>query len=143
MTRWCCPTVAGVVLAGAFAASAAEVDAPARPAPKEEFHLFLAFPVPLESLAGPAPFTLDPARPESFVRLAGDPDSVVTLGGPALSGEPRLRFAVEVNEVALKILAPDPTVDAKDTRGRSGADWKPIDAMGRPYQLRLGARLIW
>ena len=28
-------------------------------------------------------------------------------------------------------------------RGRSGGDWKPIDATGRPYQLRFGARLIW
>jgi hypothetical protein len=94
-------------------------------------------------MAAPTALVLAPVRMESLIRLPGDPDSVVTLGGTALSGEPRLRLAVEVNEVALKVLAPDPTIDAKDAKGRPSADWKPIDATGRPYQLRLGARLIW
>jgi hypothetical protein len=107
----------------------------------------------------PARFQLFPAPPaisqqktfldleglsrESLVRLAGDSDSVFTLGGPAPSGQPRLRLAVEVNEALLKVLAPDPAVDKNDSRGRIGGDWKPIDSAGRPYQLRLGARLIW
>lgn len=100
----------------------------------------------------PAPPAIDKQKPsidldalagESLVRLAGDSDSVFTLGGPAPSGQPRLRLAVEVNEALLKVLAPDPAVDRNDPRGRIGGDWKPIDAAGRPYQLRLGARLIW
>ena len=86
---------------------------------------------------------LDALAGESLVRLAGDSDSVFTLGGPAPSGQPRLRLAVEVNEALLKVLPPDPAVSPTDTRGRIGGDWKPIDSYGRPYQLRLGARLIW
>ena len=43
----------------------------------------------------------------------------------------------------LKALAPDPTIEPNDPKGRAGGDWKPIDARGRPYQLRFGARLIW
>ena len=82
-------------------------------------------------------------RAESLVRLPGDADSVFTLGGPGPSGEPRFRLAVEVNEATLKLLAPDPKVEANDTRPRSGGDWKPIDSAGRPYQLRFGARIIW
>ena len=82
-------------------------------------------------------------KAESLVRLPGDPDSVFTLGGPGPSGEPRVRLAVEVNEATLKLLAPDPKVEASDTRPRSGGDWKPIDSAGRPYQLRFGARIIW
>jgi len=80
---------------------------------------------------------------ESLIRLPGDPDSVLTLGGPVPSGEPRLRFAIEVNEAVLKLIPPDPRVRADDTRSRAGGDWQPVDATGRPYQLRLGARLVW
>lgn len=87
--------------------------------------------------------SLNAVSRESLVRLPGDADSVLSLGGPGPSGQPRLRIAVEVNEVAPKLLPPDPQVDASDTRSRAGGDWKPIDAIGRPYQLRVGARLIW
>ena len=80
---------------------------------------------------------------ESLVRLPGDPDSVLTLGGPVPSGEPRFRFAIEVNEAVLKLIPPDPRVRPDDTRSRAGGDWQPVDATGRPYQLRLGARLVW
>jgi hypothetical protein len=86
---------------------------------------------------------LDIPKRESFIRLAGDADSVFTLGGPGLSGQARVRLAFEVNEAVLRVLAPDPKVESNDLRGRSGGDWKPIDATGRPYQLRFGARLIW
>lgn len=61
---------------------------------------------------------LDALAGESLVRLAGDSDSVFTLGGPAPSGQPRLRLAVEVNEALLKVLAPDPAVSPTDTRDR-------------------------
>lgn len=80
---------------------------------------------------------------ESLIRLPGDPDSVLTLGGPVPSGEPRFRFAIEVNEAVLKLIPPDPRVRPDDTRSRAGGDWQPVDATGRPYQLRLGARLVW
>ena len=112
----------------------------ARSAPTQHFRLFLAPPY----LQASAPLVgLDEVRRESVVRLPGDSDSVFSLGGPGPSGEPRFRFAVEVNEATLKLLTPDPKVESSDTRPRSGGDWKPIDATGRPYQLRFGARLIW
>lgn len=104
---------------------------------------FQFFPAPpAVGTAAPIP-TLDPSKGQSLVRLPGDADSVFTLGGPGPSGEPRVRLAVEVNEAALKVLAPDPKIEANDTRPRQAGDWKPIDAAGRPYQLRFGARIIW
>ena len=111
-----------------------------RPALPQRFQLFPAPPAS-EAVAPIADFR-EP-RVENLVRLPGDPDSLFTLGGPAPSGQPAVRLAVEVNEVLLKALTPDPKVDATDSRGRAGGDWKPLDAMGRPYQLRFGARLIW
>jgi hypothetical protein len=109
-------------------------------APPQQFRLYLAPP----ALQASAPLAgLDVVRTESFVRLPGDADSVFSLGGPGPSGEPHFRLAVEVNEAALKLLTPDPKVEASDTRPRSGGDWKPIDSAGRPYQLRFGARIIW
>ena len=126
-------------LAGAAAAVAQpRVELPA--GPPQQFRLFPAPP----ALQASAPLAgLDAAKAESLVRLPGDADSVFTLGGPGPSGEPRFRLAVEVNEATLKLLAPDPKVESSDTRPRSGGDWKPIDAAGRPYQLRFGARIIW
>ena len=91
----------------------------------------------------PLPLELGVLSGESLIRLPGDPDSVLTLGGPVPSGEPRLRFAIEVNEAVLKLIPPDPRVCPDDTRSRAGGDWQPVDATGRPYQLRLGARLVW
>lgn len=111
-----------------------------RPAPPQRFQLFPAPP----SADAVAPLAgIHETRLENLVRLPGDPDSLFTLGGPAPSGRPAVRLAVEVNEVLPKALTPDPKVDANDGRGRAGGDWKPLDAMGRPYQLRFGARLIW
>ena len=126
-------------LAGAAPAIAqSAVEAPSEP--PRPFRLFLAPP----ALQVPAPLAgLGALKSESLVRLPGDADSVFTLGGPGPSGEPRLRLAVEVNEATLKVLSPDPKVEASDTRPRSGGDWKPIDSAGRPYQLRFGARIIW
>jgi hypothetical protein len=139
VTRPFGPLVLMLLLTGTAVANAEPV-LDLRAGAPTRFQLFAAPPaldqqktfVDLDALAG-----------ESLVRLAGDSDSVFTLGGPAPSGQPRLRFAIEVNEALLKVLAPDPAVDKNDLRGRIGGDWKPIDAAGRPYQLRLGARLIW
>jgi len=122
------------------AAASADPHEETRPPAPAKFQLFPAPP----SMSTVLPLSgLDGAKQESLLRLPGDSDSVFTLGGPGPSGEPRVRLAVEVNEVVLKILAPDPKLDANDLRGRSGGDWKPIDATGRPYQLRFGARVIW
>jgi len=129
-----------VIVLAAAAPALAEPRTEPRGTAASRFHLFRE---PLADAAARAFSSLDAPSRESLLRLPGDADSVLTLGGPAPSGEPRLRFAVEVNEAALKLLAPDPKVDTTDTRGRAGGDWKPIDAVGRPYQLRVGARLIW
>lgn len=128
-----------LLLAGVAASEPEPLADPRGPAPSR----FQLFPAPPAAAAVRSFTGLEPPRTESLVRLPGDADSVFTLGGPAPSGRPRLRLAVEVNEVLLKTLAPDPAVAEDDARGRIGGDWKPVDSFGRPYQLRLGARLIW
>lgn len=139
MTRLRGPLVGVLLLAGAVAAlGQPRIELPA--GNPQRFQLFAAPPA-LETSTPLAGF--DPTKGESLVRLPGDSDSIFTLGGPGPSGEPRVRLAVEVNEAILRVLAPDPKVESSDQRGRSGGDWKPIDSSGRPYQLRLGARIIW
>jgi hypothetical protein len=66
-----------------------------------------------------------------------------TLGRPSPHGEVHLLAAVEVNEIFLKAIPPNPLVSASDTRPRSPGSVLPVDSQGRPYQLRLGARLVW
>ena len=73
----------------------------------------------------------------------GDPDSLFTLGAPTKTGELHLRASFEVNDVVLRAIRPDPLVEATDTRPRAAGDYRALDASGRPYQLRLGARLVW
>lgn len=80
---------------------------------------------------------------ERLLRLPGDPDSLFTLGRPGESGKPKLLPAVEVNDVVLRLLPPDPRIQPSDAQGRPQGDYQPVDAFGRPYQLRLGARLVW
>lgn len=139
MTRFHGPLVVLFSLAG----GAAGVAQPAVELPVGIAQRFQLFPGP-PALTASAPLAgFDPTKGQSLVRLPGDSDSVFTLGGPGPSGEPRIRLAVEVNEAVLKVLSPDPKIEASDTRPRSGGDWKPIDAAGRPYQLRFGARIIW
>ena len=48
-----------------------------------------------------------------------------------------------MNEIFLKAIPPDPLVSANDTRPRAAGSFLPFDTQGRPYQLRLGARLVW
>jgi hypothetical protein len=73
---------------------------------------------------------------------AGDPDSVFTLGTPTPGGELHLKASFEVNEIFLKAIPPDPLVQGS-TRPRAAGSFLPVDTTGRPYQLRLGARLVW
>jgi hypothetical protein len=74
---------------------------------------------------------------------AGDPDSLFTIGGSSPEGEVHLKAAIEVNDFHLKAIPPDPLVQPNDSRQRSPGSFLPIDSQGHPYQLRLGARLVW
>jgi hypothetical protein len=74
---------------------------------------------------------------------SGDPDSLFTFGGATPQGELSLKAAFEVNDVVLRAIAPDLRIEANDTRPRAAGDYRALDATGRPYQLRLGARLVW
>ncbi len=73
----------------------------------------------------------------------GDPDSLFTLGEATPQGEVHLKAAIELNEIFLKAIPPDPLVAPGDTRPRSAGSFLPVDSQRRPYQLRLGARLVW
>jgi hypothetical protein len=74
---------------------------------------------------------------------AGDPDSQFTLGKASPQGEMRVLAVIDVNEIFLKAIPPDPLVSGNDTRPRAAGSFLPVDNSGRPYQLRLGARLVW
>lgn len=83
------------------------------------------------------------SEPKRLLHQPGDPDSLFTIGSPTPHGELRLQAAVEVNDVVLRALAPDLRVDPSDTRFRPAGDYRALDATGRPYQFRLGAKLVW
>jgi hypothetical protein len=111
--------------------------APLRLPPREGFRLFQELgPGPRVTLAG----TTGQHRP---FHQAGDPDSLFTLGTPPPDGEAHLLAVIDVNETFLKVLPPDPLVLPTDTRPRAQGSFLPFDTLSRPYQLRLGARLVW
>jgi hypothetical protein len=111
--------------------------APLRLPPRETFRLFKdPAPDPRVSLAGAT-------EPRRLFHQAGDPDSLFTLGTPPPDREPHLLAVIDVNETFLKVLAPDPHVLPNDTRPRAPGSFLPFDTYSRPYQLRLGARLVW
>ena len=83
------------------------------------------------------------AESKRLFHQPGDPDSLFTFSGPSPQGDLRLSAAFDVNDVVLRSIAPDLRVDPADTRPRSPGDYRALDATGRPYQLRLGARLVW
>lgn len=129
-------TVAPAPLAKAGASAAPE--ASSRPLPVQQFRLF-----PLELAPST---TLDLSGMPEEKRLfhqQGDPDSLFTLGNSTPGGEVHLKAAIEVNELFLKAIPPDGRVDSGDTRPRAAGSFLPLDGSGRPYQLRLGARLVW
>ena len=116
-------------------------DAPApspRPPLVEQFHLFSVrqVPVPVVDLSG---------LPEEkrLFHQPGDPDSLFTLGDATPEGEVHLKAAIELNEIHLKAIPPDASQLPGETRPRAAGSFLPLDASGRPYQLRLGARLVW
>lgn len=135
MRKGNCVLVA-IMLAGA-AAAAEDAVAPLRLPPVETFKLFpQAAPEPRVELSG----ALEDRR---LFHQPGDPDSQFTLGKPSPQGEVRVLAVVDVNEIFLKAIAPDPLVSSSDTRPRAAGSFLPVDGQGRPYQLRLGARLVW
>lgn len=91
--------------------------------------------VPFLTLAAPAA-----AKEERLFHLAGDSDTVFTFGMSSHRTGPSLGLAVEVNDVVLKSLPPDPRSNDSETRPRPCGDYRALDAAGRPYQLRIGAR---
>ena len=109
-----------------------------RPPPVERFRLY-----PLE-LAPSLVLGLSSLPDEKrLFHQQGDPDSMFTLGDSTPGGEVHLRAAIEVNELFLKAIPPDAGVASTDTRPRAAGSYLPLDGSGRPYQLRLGARLVW
>jgi hypothetical protein len=111
----------------------------AAPTPRFVIERFRLFP----SLAATRLDLTLPTPPPRAFHQQGDPDSLFTFGGPTPDGEVRLKAAIEVNDVILRAITPDMRVDPSDTRFRSGGDYRALDARGRPYQFRLGARLVW
>ncbi len=144
------PVLFALLFAGAASAQQAAAPsgrgpaaAPARPASRfrlpsiETFRLF-----PQLDL-GPRVDLEGASEDRRLFHQAGDPDSLFTLGSPTPGGELHLTAAIEVNEIFLKAIPPDPLVSATDTRPRAAGSFLPVDNQGRPYQLRLGARLVW
>lgn len=109
-----------------------------RPPPVERFRLFSFTPLPLPALDLPGP----PEEKRLF-HQSGDPDSLFTIGNATPEGQVHLRAAIELNEIFLKAIPPDGSLGLGDTRPRAAGSFLPFDTSGRPYQLRLGARLVW
>jgi hypothetical protein len=111
---------------------------PPRPPLVERFRLFslALLPLPVLDLSG---------LPEEkrLFHQSGDPDSLFTLGDPTPEGQVHVKAAIEVNEIHLKAIPPDASLGLGETRPRAAGSFLPLDASGRPYQLRLGARLVW
>jgi len=140
------PVLVALLLGGASAAdegvppsapASVAAAAPRLKLPAESFRLF-------PQLSNQPRVTLSGVPEERrLLHQAGDPDSLFTLGAPTPGGEVHLKAAIEVNEIFLKAIPPDPLVSPGDTRPRAPGSFLPVDNSGRPYQLRLGARLVW
>lgn len=134
---------AGAAVAGDRAAGAAqrtEAVGPRTPRlrlpPPESFRLF-------PEIADVPRIDLPASDERRLFHQQGDPDSLFTVGRPSPQGELRLLAAIELNEIFLKAVPPDPLVAPGDTRPRAAGSFLPFDSERRPYQLRLGARLVW
>ena len=78
--------------------------------------------VPPSSLSLDAPPRVELSASAEDKRLfhqPGDPDSLFTLGKPSPQGEVRLLAVVDVNEIFLKAIPPDPLVQGRATRARA------------------------
>lgn len=110
--------------------------APLRLPPRESFRLFQ------QAQAEPR-IEVEGMEERRLFHQSGDPDSLFTIGRPSADGDVHLLAVIDVNELFLKAIAPDPLVSPTDTRPRAAGSFLPVDSQGRPYQLRLGARLVW
>lgn len=111
-------------------------EAPLRLPPREAFRLF-------PQVAADLRIDVSDLDDRRLFHQAGDPDSLFTIGAATPQGRVHLRAAIELNEIFLKAIAPDPLVSSSDTRPRAAGSFLPFDGERRPYQLRLGARLVW
>ncbi len=138
--------VAGVVAVLVAAGSARAQGSPQAPAARRlaapAVAAFRLFGIDAPPTAPPPDAGVEPAEVR-LLHQPGDPDSLFTLGAPTPHGEFHLHLAVELNDVILRAIAPDGRVDPRDTRPRAQGDFRALDERGRPYQLRLGARLVW
>lgn len=116
----------------------APLAASAPPLLVRQFRLF-----PLELTPAPALELSGLPEEKRLLHQQGDPDSLFTLGDPTPEGQVHLKAAIEINELFLKAIPPDARVGSADTRPRAAGSFLPLDGSGRPYQLRLGARLVW
>ena len=133
------PKDATAAVPAASTAPATNAAPASRPPLVQRFHLF-------PDIVPASPPLLGTPGDDTGKRLfhqPGDPDSLFTFGHPTPEGELRLKAAIEVNDIILKALPPDLLVSPGDTRPRSAGSFSALDARGRPYQLRLGARLVW
>jgi len=126
-----------------LAAPAADLPAstptPAPAAPETlRFRLFPELSLPSLHLGQVAP----PSERIS-IRQPGDPDSVISPGTPSPTHEVKLLPAIEINDLLLKAYTPDAILDPRENRFRAAGAYSPLDHAGRPYQLSLGARLVW
>jgi hypothetical protein len=112
--------------------------APPRPPLVERFRLFSLSTLPLPALDRSG--LSEEKRP---FHQSGDPDSLFTLGDATPEGHVHLKAAIELNEIHLKAIPPDASQGLGDTRPRAAGSFLPLDGSGRPYQFRLGARLVW
>lgn len=126
----------------ALPALAADAPSPTPTPAAPILHLFQIIPdVPS---ASPPHIEGSAVPPETLhFRQPGDPDSVVSPGAPGASHELRLLPALEINDILLKAYKPDPTLGPMDNRLRAAGAFTALDEHGRPYQFRLGARLVW
>jgi hypothetical protein len=124
--------------------TAAEDSRPAAPAAPSPAHAGLQFRLFAFELPPSPPLDLSGRRDDQrLFHQQGDPDSLFTLGTPTPEGEVHLKAAIEVNEIFLKAIPPDARAGFAETRPRAAGSFLPLDGSGRPYQFRLGARLVW
>ena len=137
------PSPAAGLLMLSFFCPAGRAEEP-QPKPPEGLLLpsFSLFPSLVRKQGSELPTRLD-LEPKRLLHQPGDPDSIFTLGSPTPQGEVRFQAAIEVNEVFLRAMTPDVRIDPSDTKFRASGDYRSLDSHGRPYQLRLGAKLVW
>ena len=145
MRRVAFPVLVVVLLAALVSAPAMADDqaaVPATPQPASLLRVFKAF-SDLTALQLPRlPWAVKPPL-QLKIRQPGDADSVISPGAQTPSREVALKPAFEINDNLLKTYTPDAFVQSGERHLRTAGAFSPLDEHGRPYQFRLGARLVW